>query len=92
MSGLTIRSNRRGDKGSPLEGSLSNPHRLGVTVSSEDGEIGREGEVILCPLRSAEDGLKGNAWLFHEYAKKSLAVFQTAKIACATDTEAGCLP
>ena len=59
---------------------------------SEDGEIGREGGVIWCPLRSAEDGLKGSACFFHEYAKKRLAVFQTAKVACVPDKEADCLP
>ncbi len=53
--------------------------------------VGREGGVICCPLRVAKDGLKGSAWLLHEYAKKRFAVFQTAKVACVADKEAGCL-
>jgi hypothetical protein len=46
----------------------------------------------MCPLRAAEDGLKGSAWLLPEHAKESLAVFQTAKVACVKDKEPGCPP
>ncbi len=30
--------------------------------------------------------------LFHKHANKGLAVFQSAKVACMADEEAGCLP
>ena len=64
--------------------------KVPICFVSEDGEIGREYEVIGCPLRSSEGGLKGYAWHFHKHAKKRLSVFQTAKVACVTDKEANC--
>ena len=51
--------------------------RPDVSSRLTESSVHTEGGVIRCLLRSAEDGLKGSAWLFYEHAKKRLAAFQT---------------
>jgi len=62
-----------------------------VSSRRTDRLVGRVG-LSGVPSEVRRMDIRAALGFFYEYAKKHLAVFQTAKVTCVTDKETGCLP